>query len=344
MTRVIVGMSGGVDSSVAALLLKEQGFDVRGVTLLLTSDADPHAAEAAACAAAVGIPHGVLDLREEFDREIVGYFCGEYLRGRTPNACVMCNAKIKFGALLDYALSVGAEYVATGHYARVEQSGGRFLLKSADSKKDQSYFLCRLTQRQLAHIMFPLGGFADKDAVRAAADARALPCAQKRDSLENCFVPGNDYAALISRRCRVPGPGDFLDGDGNVLGRHRGLIYYTVGQRKGLGALGAPMFVASLDAEKNTVTLSPGAGRLCASLTAEKLNWIPFDEPPESFRAQVKIRSSAKKAPAELHTHGESLDVIFDEPQLSAAPGQFAVFYDGETVLGSGVIHSSRAE
>lgn len=338
MTKVIVGMSGGVDSSVAALLLRERGFDVRGVTLLLTPDADKTAAEAKSAAEAIGIPHEALDLRELFEREIVGYFCREYIEGRTPNACVMCNVKIKFGAMLDYALKRGAQYVATGHYADVEERGGRFLLKSIESKKDQSYFLCRLGQSQLSRIIFPLAGFADKDEVRGFAERHSLPCAKKRDSLENCFVPGDDYASFIASRGYSPKPGDFLDCGGNVIGRHRGLIHYTVGQRKGLGAFGVPMFVAALDPAHNAVILSPNGGRRSESLTASELNWIAFDTPPDEFRALVKIRFAAKKAPALVRISGEKAEVLFDEPQLSVTPGQFAVFYDGDIVLGSGII------
>lgn len=341
MKKIAVGLSGGVDSCTAAYLLREQGYEVMGITLRLKqgSLADADIADARRIAEALRIELEVLDLREFFKEKIIEPFVGEYFAARTPNPCIECNGIIKFGAMLDYAVSKGCDALATGHYAKIEQSGGRFLLKKADSVKDQSYFLYRLTQAQLSRAVFPLAGM-DKTQIRAIAESAGLPVAKKHDSQEICFVPNDDYSAYLASLGVTSPPGDIVDGRGNVLGTHNGIINYTVGQRKGLGAYGKPMFVTGLDPERNAVVIGENGAQYGIGLAADRLNLIDRDAVTEPFRASVRIRFRAKEQPALIIPEGDGFRAIFDEPQRSITPGQSAVIYDGDTVVGGGRIIS----
>lgn len=342
MKRIAVGMSGGVDSSTAAALLLSQGYEVEGIIMRLKPEAlaDSDIADAQKVADALGIKLHILDCRNEFKKNVIEPFISEYIAARTPNPCVECNSTIKFGAMLDYALNeLHCDGIATGHYARIEEKGGKFLLKRSSSPKDQSYFLHRLTQHQLAQSMFPLDGF-EKDYIREYAEKLKLPVASKRDSQEICFVPNDDYIAYLSSLGITSPKGNFVDIEGNVIGTHNGLINYTVGQRKGLGAFGKPMFVNSLDAANNTVTIGENGTQYFIGLTADKLNLINPDSVPDEFRAEVKIRFRAKPEPATVIKNGEFFKVIFDEPQRSVTPGQSAVIYIGDYVIGGGRIIS----
>lgn len=343
--KIAVGMSGGVDSSVAAMLLRDAGYDVIGITLSLTPHStDADAADARRVADLLGIEHHVLDLRDTFKQHVIEPFCEDYLHGRTPNPCVLCNRAIKFGAMLRFAQSLGADKIATGHYARTERRDGRSLLLRTSSRKDQSYFLCQLRQEQLAAAVFPVADY-EKDALRALAEKAGLPVAQKKDSQDVCFIPDNDYVSFLCRAYGVtPQAGDFVDTQGNVIGRHQGILRYTVGQRKGLGAFGKPMFVTSIDPIHNRVVLGEEGRQYAAGLEADDLNWIAFDAPPETFRCEARIRFRALPAPATVQVCGDSVCVRFDVPQRSVTPGQTVAFYDGDVVLGGGTIRSALEE
>ncbi|HIW74279.1 MAG TPA: tRNA 2-thiouridine(34) synthase MnmA [Firmicutes bacterium] len=338
-----VGMSGGVDSSAAAALLLEQGFRVTGVTLRLRPQgAEPDIEDARQVCRALGIEHRVLDFTGPFRRLVMDDFVREYLHGRTPNPCVRCNRAIKFGAMLDAALENGADGIATGHYARVERDpgSGRYLLYRTPSKKDQSYVLYGLTQRQLSHTLFPVTGL-EKEAVREIARKYGLPVASKGDSMEICFVPDDCHPRFIEEYTgRALRPGNFVDEQGRVLGRHQGIARYTVGQRKGLGvAFGRPMYVVRIDAGSNEVVLGEEGRQLSSSLTAGEMNYIPFDPPVSPLRVQAKIRYQAPPADALLYPLGpDTARLEFDRPQRSVTPGQSVVLYDGDLVVGGGVI------
>ena len=343
MKKIAIGLSGGVDSSTAASLLLQQGYDVTGIILRLKPDnlADSDIADAQRIADALGIELHVVDRREIFRKKVIEPFVSEYLHARTPNPCVECNAAIKFGAMLDYALEIGCDGIATGHYARIEENNGRYLLKRSESAKDQSYFLYRLNQFQLSHAMFPLEGM-EKEKIREIAEKANLPVAQKRDSQEICFVPDDDYIAYLSAMGISSPKGSFIDKNGNILGTHNGIINYTIGQRKGLGAFGKPMFVTGINAENNTVTIGENGSQYSRGLIADKMNFIAFEELSEPIRADVKIRFRAKEQPATVTPNGDgTVTVIFDEPQRSVTPGQGAVMYDGNTLLGGGRIIKS---
>lgn len=330
MERVFIGMSGGVDSSVAAALLKERGYDTVGVTLRLKpgDGADGDIKDAQNVARAIGIEHCVLDLRGEFREKVMDYFSAEYLRGTTPNPCVICNREIKFGAMLNFALENGGDYVATGHYASLDRSGGHTRLIRSQSAKDQSYFLCMLSEFQLAHAMFPIDGM-EKSAIRALAQKFSLPVAQKKDSQEVCFIPDNDYSSFIrSNGFEDMGEGDFLDTQGNIIGRHKGIMNYTVGQRKGLGAFGRPMFVTRIVPEKNVVILGENGAQYAKEFTVEDINAIS-GEFCGSIDCEVKIRFRAPAAPAHVEFMSKSsARVTFDEPQRSVTPGHRNFYSD----------------
>jgi len=336
--RVIVGMSGGVDSSVAAYLLKEQGYDVVGVTALTWRDGAE--GDARRAAEALGIPHYVLDFRDVFKEKVVDYFIREYAGGRTPNPCIACNRFVKWEALLKMARELGAGRVATGHYARIatHPETGRLAIKAAETAKDQSYALCRLTQEQLAHTLMPLGGLG-KPEVRAAAAAIGLEAAAKPDSQEICFIPDDDYAAFIADYI-TPAEGDFIDEQGRAIGRHKGVPFYTVGQRKGLGAFGRPMFVKAIDPAANTVTLAGDAALFGPRLRAENVNFMAYTpvELAGGARADAKIRYNHKAAPCTARFENGALLIEFDEPQRAITPGQAAVVYRGGYVLCGGTI------
>lgn len=343
---VAVAMSGGVDSAAAALLLAEAGYDVWGVTLRLQSC--PGAAETAEAeidsarraAEALGIPHRVLDLRERFRTAVMDRFVSEYLAGRTPNPCVDCNREIKFGALLDWVLEQGADFLSTGHYARVDRAEGRWrLLRGADRRKDQSYVLYQLTQRQLSHLLLPLGDH-DKPAIRQMVEARGLANARKADSQDICFIPDGDYAAFLAASGAELVPGDFVDETGRVLGRHRGLPCYTPGQRKGLGvSAGEPVYVLRKEAAGNRIVLGPDSALYTAELTAQRVNWlsVPAPEGPLAVTAKTRYTQREAAATAEVLPDGR-LRVTFAEPQRAVTAGQAVVLYVGEAVAGGGTI------
>lgn len=340
MKKIAIGLSGGVDSSTAAHLLLQQGYDVTGIILRLKPDslADADIADARRIADALGIKLHVLDRREIFRKSVIEPFVSEYLAARTPNPCVECNAAIKFGVMLDYALEIGCDGIATGHYAKIEEKDGRFLLRRSESAKDQSYFLYRLNQFQLAHSMFPLEGM-EKEKIREIAEKADLPVAKKGDSQEICFVPNDDYIAYLTAMGISSPKGNFIDKSGNILGTHNGIINYTIGQRKGLGAFGKPMFVTGINAADNTVTIGENGSQYSRGLVADRLNFIAVEELTEPMRADVKIRFRAKEQPATVTPNGDgTVTVIFDEPQRSVTPGQGAVFYDGDIIIGGGRI------
>ena len=340
MKKAAIGLSGGVDSAAAAYLLLQKGYDVTGIILRLKPDsaADADISDAQKIADKLGIELKVLDRREIFERKVISPFISEYLAGRTPNPCIECNAEIKFGVMLDYALEIGCDFIATGHYARIENDNGRYLLKRSQSSKDQSYFLFRLTQNQLSRTLLPLEGMT-KDEIRETARLAELPVAEKGDSQEICFVPDDDYISFLSSRNISSPKGNFIDKNGIILGTHNGIINYTVGQRKGLGAFGKPMFVNSINAADNTVIIGENGTQYCRGLIADRLNFIPFDTLTAPIRAEVKIRFRAKEQPALITPlDGGKIEIIFDEPQRSITPGQSAVIYDGETVIGGGRI------
>jgi tRNA-specific 2-thiouridylase len=353
--KVMLGMSGGVDSSVAALLLLQQGYDVTGVTMKLRPDQYMVESQSGGCcslddiddarrvAYRLGIEHLVLNFTQVFSEKVIDYFASEYLAGRTPNPCIACNAHVKFDALLRKALSLEYDYVATGHYAVITQNDeGRWLLKKAPCSKDQSYVLYHLTQHQLAHTLMPLAGM-EKSKARELAREAGLPVAHKPDSQEICFVQDNDYASFIRRYTgKEPPPGNFIDQAGNVLGTHKGITHYTIGQRKGLGiSFGKPMFVTKIDPISNTVTLGENGSQYASSLIAGKVNLISADTLEAPISAQVKVRYQAPPAPARLTPlDNGKIRVDFQEPQRSVTPGQAAVFYDGDLVLGGGIIET----
>lgn len=344
--RVLLGMSGGVDSAVAALLLKRDGYDVIGATFRLWtgegSEAERGIEDAARICQDLGITHVVLDLEACFHAEVIGRFVAAYENGETPNPCVTCNRYIKFSKLLEEADRLGAEYVATGHYAVIEKAfDGRFLLKkAADGEKDQSYFLYTLTQEQLSRVLFPLGAYT-KAQVRALASENQLANARKRDSQDICFVKDGDYAAFIEAYTGRRFPcGNFIDVCGRVLGKHNGMIRYTVGQRKGLGiSLGAPAFVLAKDPKENTVTLGENEALFSSSLMARDACFVCEVEIGKALCVEAKIRNTQVQTPAVVtRIEKDRFRVDFDIPQRAISKGQSVVLYDGDTVLGGGTI------
>lgn len=337
--KIAILMSGGVDSTVSALLLKEAGQQILGLTMI---GWDEHAAQKAAVAAnSLGIEHRVVDLRNVFQEKVVEYFCRSYERGETPNPCVACNRWVKFGALLEAAGQMGCDRVATGHYARVEEDKrGRCLLKrGVDPAKDQSYFLYALTRQQLAHVLFPLGEL-DKDEVRALALHYGLPAAEDKESQEICFVD-SDYRDFIRDRVAAR-PGEIIDGQERVLGTHRGIPFYTIGQRKGLGVAGGrPLYVTDLQMESNRVVLGDNHELFSQSLLADDCNFISLDALREPVQVQAKIRYRAALADAVIAPQGNLVRVDFEEAQRAVTPGQSVVFYDGDYVIGGGRILKS---
>ena len=346
-------MSGGVDSSATAALLLEQGYDVVGITLKLWPQDCVSRAEDKCCgpqavtdARAVchklGIPYYLIDEADKFQKHVIQYFADEYKAGRTPNPCVMCNQNLKFGRLIDRANRLGADLIATGHFARIERrEDGRVLLKRGrDSRKDQSYFLFSLRQDQLARAMFPLGDKTKSD-TREVARHCQLKTADKEESMEICFVPDNDYGKFLQQaNLAQKHQGDIVDLDGRVLGRHDGIEFYTIGQRKGLGVSSPrPLYVVELDAETNRVVVGDESALESDEFVVERCNWIPFNTPPEKFEATVKIRYNHPGALATVTPSGNGgAKVKSHAPQRAIAPGQAAVFYDGDTVVGGGWI------
>ena len=339
--KVAVALSGGVDSSVAALLLKEAAYDVIGIHMRLWES--PHfeyqADRAENICRILDIPYHQIDLQKEFELCIIDYFCQEYQQGRTPNPCVACNQHIKFGLLLEKARSLGADYLATGHYARVEHSrDGHRLLKATDTHRDQSYFLYTLTQEKLEHVLFPLGGYS-RDDVRQMARQAGLPTAT-RSSQDICFVSHRRYGAFLSQRLSAR-PGDIVDTQGVKLGEHQGIAFYTVGQRHGLGlASGQPLYVIRIEPASNRIVLGHEEELYSRELPARKLNWISGQSPQEPITATARIRYKSKEAEAVLFVRNDYAEVHFTQPQKAIAPGQAIVFYNLDEVLGGGIIDS----
>lgn len=358
--KVLAAMSGGVDSSVAALLLLQQGYEVIGVTARMFNNesiglsgakqpgSERDIEDARKVAAKLGIEHRVVDLCVCFKEKVIRHFAEEYQNGRTPNPCVDCNKHIKFGALWAYAQQLGCDYLATGHYARIfyDEASGRYVLaRGEDRRKDQSYMLFSLNQQQLAHTLLPLADVS-KDEIRALAESNGLVTAQKPESQDICFVPDGDYAALLERIGTKAQAGKFVHINGQVLGQHKGLTHYTIGQRKGLGlAYEYPLYVVAKDAGSGDVTLGPADALLSKALLAESCNFITIEGLTAPVRVTAKTRYRQQDVPATLEPCGEGLvKVVFDEPMRAVTPGQAVVFYSGENVVGGGIIRTALKE
>lgn len=351
--RALIAMSGGVDSSVAAKLTQDMGYECIGCMMKLydapegvelsgrTCCSLDDATDARSVAFSLGMPFYVFNFCDDFKKQVIDRFVSEYLRGRTPNPCIDCNSYMKFDKLLRRAKELDCDKIVTGHYARIEETGGKFVLKRAlDPSKDQSYVLYRLTQEQLAMTIFPLGG-TEKSETRKIAEQCGFVNFNKRDSQDICFVPKGDYASVVETITGQPCPdGDFIDLNGKVIGRHRGIIRYTIGQHKGLGGnYPDRMFVLGVDPADNTVTLGTEEGLFSRELTAIDFNWISGDVPDGKIRCSAKIRYRHKEQPAEAEALQDGrVKIVFDEPQRAITPGQSAVLYDGDVVLGGGII------
>ena len=352
--RVAVAMSGGVDSSLSAALLKEVGYEVVGVTMQLWCEERhgvPSSPRPTCCSIRdiedarrvchlLDIPFYVVNVETEFQTRVVDYFCQEYAHGRTPNPCIACNERVKFDLLLHRVLSMGAGYLATGHYARIVNSDGEFrLLKGIDPTSDQSYFLYTLGQKELCRLLFPVGGHFKTEVRRMAAE-RGLAVSEKPKSQDLCFVPDGNYEEFIEARISSV-PGEIVDEGGEVLGKHRGIAFYTVGQRTGLGvATGRRLYVQSIDADSNLVVVGPDDKLFVSSLRARGLKFV-CNGPRQPVAITAKIRYKSPEARATLYPSEDGADVVFQEPQRAVAPGQAVVFYQGDEVLGGGVIEAS---
>ena len=347
--KALIAMSGGVDSSVAAARMVEDGYECLGVTMRLhdygnSCGAASEAQDAAGVAEKLGFPFAILDCRPEFERHVMTQFVAAYEAGDTPNPCIECNRHLKFSLLHDYAKEQGCDTVVTGHYARVvyDEATGKYHLKKAKNlAKDQTYVLYFLTQEQLARTAFPLGDMPDKDTVRGRAAEYGFSAADKKDSQDICFIPDGKYADFIRLRTgRDYPPGDFVDAAGRVLGQHKGLIGYTIGQRKGLGlALPAPLYVRRKCMDTNTVLLTPECDLYTDTLVADGFNWVSGETPAAPVRCTAKTRYSAKEAPATVTALPDGkARVVFDTPQRAVTTGQAVVLYEGDDVLGGGTI------
>lgn len=351
--KALVAMSGGVDSSVAAFLSKQAGFDCIGVTMKLFQNKDVginrertccslnDVEDARSVARRMGIPYYVFNFSSDFKNQVIGRFIAAYESGATPNPCIDCNRYLKFDRLFQRARELGCEAVVTGHYARIEMQNGRYVLKKAlDRSKDQSYVLYSLTQEQLAHVRFPLGELS-KSEVRSIAEAQGFCNAEKPDSQDICFVPDGDYAAFLERYIgkRYPS-GDVLDLSGQVIGQHRGAVRYTIGQRKGLGlTLNEPVYVCRKDMAANTVTVGPEQALFSQELWADDMNWISIDRLPKPMRVYAKIRYRQTEQPATVYPdENGKIRILFDKPQRAVTAGQAVVLYDCDTAVGGGII------
>ncbi len=343
MKKVMIGMSGGVDSSVAAALLKKEGYEVVGATMRLwkypenNTDIDREIANAKRVCDFLGIEHIVLDFTEQFKETVVKNFIEEYANGRTPNPCIVCNKRLKFGLMFDAAMDMGMDYIATGHYARIEgRNDGYHLLMSDAAAKDQSYVLYNFTQKVLSKTLMPLSAYT-KDEVRTLAAELNIPTKEAPESMEICFVPNDDYKAFLTEYAGItPKPGKMLDHNGKEIGTHTGVMNYTIGQRKGIGAYGRPMFVMNINPTENTVMLGEKGMEFFGSVKAKDLNVISGGELPK--RVTAKVRYQAKPAWAEVTCEGNIVHIKFDEPQRAVTSGQAIVFYRGEEVLGGATV------
>lgn len=353
--KALIAMSGGVDSSVAALLTKEKGIECIGCTMKLyeagDTDLPPEASktccslddteDARSVAFRLGMPFYAFNYKEEFRSLVMNKFAESYEMGATPNPCIDCNKYLKFGRLYERAEVLGCDYIVTGHYARIEKDGDRYVLKRAlDDSKDQSYVLYNLTQELLAHILFPLGELTKAEA-REIAEKNGFVNAHKPDSQDICFVPDGDYAKVVEKLTgKTPEPGDFVDKEGNILGKHKGIINYTIGQRKGLGlAMGHPVFVCAICPENNTVVIGENEDLMKREVMVEDFNWISGEVPEGPVRCTAKTRYRMKDQPAVIYPlEGGGVKIVFDEPQRAITRGQSAVAYDGDVVLGGGII------
>lgn len=347
--KALIGMSGGVDSSVAAYLTQQAGIECIGATMKLYDAADTaccsadNVADARAVAQRLGMDFHVFDFSPDFRARVMDHFAQSYESGLTPNPCIECNRHLKFSKFLNQALTLGCDYVVTGHYARIQkdEASGQYLLRKAkDEAKDQSYFLYGIPQAHLSRVLFPLGELT-KAEVRQIADAQGFINAKKKDSQDICFIPDGDYLAFLKRHTGKDYPaGNYLDLAGNIIGQHSGAVGYTIGQRKGLGiALGAPAYVCGKDMAKNTVTLGPNEALFHTTLLANDWNWLAFPTLTESRKLRAKARSRMAEQPATVYPEENGyVRVVFDEPQRALTPGQAVVLYDGDTVVGGGII------
>ena len=353
MKKALIAMSGGVDSSLAAKLIKDAGYECMGCTMKLYDNEDIGISKGHTCcslddvedarsvANRLGIPYYVFNFKDDFREKVIARFVDSYENGLTPNPCIECNRFLKFDKLFERARVLGCDYVVTGHYVRIEEKNGEYFLKKAlDETKDQSYVLYSMTQEQLAHTLFPLGGMK-KTEVRELAEANSFINAAKPDSQDICFVPDGDYAAFLERYTgKTYAPGNFVDAEGKVIGTHKGTVRYTIGQRKGLGiAAGKPIYVSEINVKDNTVTLTDEDKLFSDTLTAVDFNWISGRVPESEISCSAKIRYRHKEQPATAYPQADgSVKLVFEQPQRAITPGQAVVLYDGDTVLGGGRI------